>query len=104
MSVFQQSKIFLIQTFGLAKDALHIYVGLFVFLAVIILFKLPMRDLKPILAVLLVALIGEAWDIYDTAVLGQPQLYGDNWHDIWNTLFWPTAIFALARWTAVFEC
>ncbi len=103
MSAFQDSKIYLVETLGLAKDALHIYVGLTVFFAVILIFRLPARDIRPLLAVICVALIGEVWDIYDTAQLGAPQDYAANWHDIWNTSLWPMAIFALARWTPLFE-
>lgn len=103
MSVFQNSKIYLLDTLGLAKDALHIYVGLIVFFAVILLFRLPVRDPRPLLAVLLIALVGEGWDIYDSSHLAGPQDYYANWHDLWNTMFWPLVIFVLARWTSVFE-
>ena len=101
MSAFQETKIWLLQTFGLSKDALHIYVGLIVFFGTVALFRLPLRDFRPWLVVLLAALAGEAWDIYDTAVIDAPQDYAANWHDIWNTLFWPSAILLLARFTPV---
>lgn len=103
MSVFQDFKLLLLDVFGLSKDALHVYVGLIVYFGTALLFRLPLRDIRPVLAVLLAALIGEAWDIYDTNAIGAPQVYAGNWHDIWNTLFWPTAIFALARFTAMTE-
>jgi len=103
MSVFQETKLLLIDTVGLSKDALHIYVGLIVFFGTALIFRLPLRDIRPWCAVLLAALLGEAWDIYDTAVIGAPQIYAGNWHDLWNTMFWPTAIVVLARFTAVAE-
>jgi hypothetical protein len=101
MSVFQETKLLLVDTFGLSKDALHIYVGLIVFFGTALLFRLPLRDIRPVLAVLLAALAGELWDIYDTAAIGAPQVYAGNWHDIWNTMFWPLAIMLLARFTGI---
>lgn len=103
MSAFQDTKIWLVYTLGLSKDALHIYVGMIVYLGTAALFRLPLRDFRPWLAVLLAALAGEAWDIYDTAAIAAPQDYPANWHDIWNTLFWPTAILLLARYTPVID-
>lgn len=101
MDIFQDFKLLLIDTFGLSKDALHIYVGLIVFFGTALILRLPLRDVRPLLAVFLAALIGEVWDIYDTAVLGISQVYAGNWHDIWNTMFWPFAIMLLARFTAL---
>lgn len=103
MSVFQETKLLLIDTFGLSKDALHIYVGLIVFFGTALIFRLPLRDIRPLFAVLLAALLGEAWDIYDTAVINAPQIYAGNWHDLWNTMFWPIAIMLLARFTAMMD-
>ena len=103
MSVFQETKLLLIDTVGLSKDALHIYVGLIVFFGTALIFRLPLRDIRPWCAVLLAAMLGEAWDIYDTAVIDAPQVYAGNWHDLWNTMFWPTVIVVLARFTAVTE-
>ncbi len=103
MSVFQETKILLLDTVGLSKDALHIYVGLIVFFGMALIFRLPLRDLRPLFAVLLVAIIGELWDIYDTEVIGAAQVYAGNWHDLWNTMFWPIAIMLLARFSSAFE-
>lgn len=103
MSAFQETKIFLVELLGLSKDALHIYTGLVVFFGTALLFRLSLHDLRALSAVLLVALIGEAWDIYDTQAIDAPQVYAGNWHDIWNTMMWPTVILLLARYTAVFE-
>jgi hypothetical protein len=97
------TKIWLVDTLGLSKDALHIYVGLILFFGTVTLFRLPLRDIRPLMAVLLAALLGEILDIYDTSVIGAPQVYAGNWHDFWNTMFWPTALFVLARYTPVLQ-
>jgi hypothetical protein len=44
MSVFQETKILLVDTLGLSKDALHIYVSLIVFFGTAAIFRLPLRD------------------------------------------------------------
>jgi hypothetical protein len=49
--------------------------------------------------VLLAALAGEAWDLVDTWRIGARPAWGRNWHDVWNTCFWPTILFLLARHT-----
>lgn len=101
MSAFQSAKHWLVTAFGLPKDALHIYVGLAVFLLVAALFRLSLRDWRPLFAVLLVALAGEAWDLGDSWADGERLQWAMGWHDIWNTLFWPLVLFIVARWTNV---
>ena len=101
MSALQQAKIWLMHLAGLPKDALHIYVGLFVFLAAAALLKRPLGSRAPILAVLFVALAGEAWAVIDTVNAREPVHWWRNWHDVWNTLLWPAILFLLARYTKV---
>jgi hypothetical protein len=102
MGPLQSVKYWLVQNVSLAKDALHIYVGLFVFFAVALVFRWPLRSWKPWAAVVLVALAGEAWDLRDSLAYRTPIDLWTNWKDVWNTLFWPTAILLLARTTPLF--
>lgn len=99
MSGFQQAKLWLAAWAGLPKDALHIYVGMAVFLLAAALMRAPLRSWRPLAAVVLVALAGEAWDIADTWRAGRKVFWWRNWHDVWNTCFWPAALFLLARYT-----
>ena len=99
MGAFQQAKVALAHALGLPKDALHIYVGLAVFLLAAFLLRRPLRDWRPLAAVLLVAIAGEAWDISDTYAAGRTPVWSRNWHDVWNTLFWPAVLFLCARYT-----
>lgn len=48
------------------------------------------------------ALAGEAWDIRDTLAREDRVDWAANGKDVWNTLFWPSAILLLARFTPVF--
>lgn len=84
---------------GLGKDALHVYVGLGVMLLTAWLFRLSLRDPRPLAAVLLAALAGEVWDLVDTLGAGGTPHWIRNFKDIWNTMFWPAVLFALARYT-----
>jgi hypothetical protein len=99
VSAFQQAKIALGQLMGLPKDALHIYVGMAVFLAAAALFRRPLGSWLPIAAVLAAALAGEAWDLIETRAAGARVHLDRNWHDVWNTCFWPFLLFLLARYT-----
>lgn len=103
MSNFQSIKLSLIHAFGLPRDALHIYVGLGIFLAFAGFFRLSLRDWRPISVVLLVALAGEIWDLSDDFRSGHALGWSKSWHDIWNTMFWPLVLFALARTTRILK-
>ena len=102
MSALQQAETFLVENLQLAKDALHIYVALIVFFGACLLFGWKARDWKPLAAVLLVALLGEAWDIRDRFVQDIRADYPAHIKDLWNTLLAPTAILLLARFSKVF--
>ena len=97
MSAFQSAKLAIVSFLSLPKDALHVYVGLIIFLGAMVTLRKPMRSLVPWLVVLLLALAGEMWDGYDDLRSLGHLRPAASWHDIWNTLFWPTALLLLAR-------
>lgn len=99
MTPFQQAKVALVELLGLPRDALHIYVGLAVFLAAAALFRRPIGGWVPLAAVFAAALAGEAWDLIETRADGARVHLLRNWHDVWNTCFWPAILFLLARYT-----
>ena len=101
-SALQVVKLWLVHHVHLAKDALHIYVALLVLFGSALLFGWRLSSWRPWLLVAFAALAGEAWDIRDRAAAGIAQDWGGNLHDVWNTLFWPTAILLLARRTRLF--
>ena len=103
MSPLQTAKLVLTEATGLAKDALHVYVGLGVMLLVAILLRRSLSDPRPILAAAFVAIAGEIWDVVDTLSLGGRHRWGGSIKDIWNTLFWPSVIFLLSRFTDVLK-
>ena len=103
MSPLQAGKQPVMDATDLAKDALHVHIGLLVFFAAALVFRLPLRSGRPWQAALAVGLGGEIWDIIDTALIGAPPQFAANSHDVWNTMLWPTIITLLARGTRVME-
>ena len=101
MSGFQSAKLFLMDATNLSKDALHVYTGLGVMFLVVILFRKSLKDWRPLAAVAFAAVAGELWDLIDTYSHGGTPRWSGNWKDVWNTLFWPTILFGLARFTRI---
>jgi uncharacterized membrane protein YqgA involved in biofilm formation len=101
LSTVQTAKLHLVALTGLSKDALHIYVGLAVWLIAAMLFRKSVKTLVPLLAVLAVAAIGEAFDAWDDfSSLGHWRVQASV-HDVLNTMFWPTILCLLVRYTKV---
>lgn len=92
---------FVVEHLSLAKDALHVYVALIRFLGSAAVFRWCLRSWKPWLVVLAAALIGELWDLRDSVVYGTPIRLSGNWHDIWNTMLWPSVFIVIARHTRI---
>lgn len=103
MSSLQTIKLWLVDNTHLAKDALHIYVGLILLLGSAALFRWPLRNWKPWVVVFAATLLGEAWDMIDRTRMGMAQFPSGNWKDVWNTLFWPTVLTLLARYTKLLK-
>jgi hypothetical protein len=101
MSWLQEMKLLLMSGTGLSKDALHVYVGLVVFLLALTRWRIG--TLPPLLVVLAVALAGEAWDLIDNIRTQVPMQWAGHIKDIWNTLFWPVALSAIGRFTTLLK-
>jgi Na+-transporting NADH:ubiquinone oxidoreductase subunit NqrB len=97
MSRFQQAKLEIVATLGLAKDALHVHAGLALMIGACLLFRLRLSDWRPLALVVAAALAGEAWDLLDASAAGEPLLWANSAKDFANTLFWPLVLFLLAR-------
>ena len=52
MGLFQQSKLYLVENLHLARDALHIYVALIIFVGACLMFGWKARDWRPFRATL----------------------------------------------------
>ncbi|MCG2592892.1 hypothetical protein LZ009_08875 [Ramlibacter sp. XY19] len=98
----QAIKLAIVAATGLSKDALHIYVGLAVFLVAAAASRRPVASWLPWIAVLAVALLGEAVDMRDDLLSIGHWRWAASLHDVLNTVFWPTVLMVLARATGVF--
>lgn len=110
---FQNFKVGIMGITGLEKDALHIYVGIGVYLLSLLLFRPVFRkySIRAFIALIIVtgfALLGEYLDnrhtISELGVLGLNSTErGNSIHDLINTCFWPYMLYALTRWTKIFQ-
>jgi hypothetical protein len=99
MSTFQGFKHELVQFASLSKDALHIYVGIAVFLVGVAIARKGLRSGYAMLAVLLVAIGGEVLDLHDEIRDHHRLKLWASVHDLVNTCFWPLVLWLLARYT-----
>lgn len=93
----QAIKLALVSATGLSKDALHIYVGLSVFLVVATASRRSLASWLPMGAVTLAAALGELLDLRDDLLSLGYWRWSASLHDVINTAFWPTVFFLLAR-------
>jgi hypothetical protein len=91
-------KLQLIEATGLGRDALHVYAGLAMFIGVRLVWRWRGGWVLAWLAALAVALGVEWLDIKAYGQVGTPQPEPENWHDIWNTMVWPTVLLLVGRW------
>ncbi|HKX89209.1 MAG TPA: hypothetical protein VJM13_08370 [Sphingopyxis sp.] len=96
--LFAQQKTWLVTSTALSKDALHIYFGLTLFVAVRLLWRWRGGWLAAWCAVLAMACGGEWLDMTAEASRSAIQPDAAHWHDIWNTMFWPTVLLIVGQW------
>ncbi len=91
ISTAQSIKLTIVSATGLSKDALHIYVGMVVYLTLIV----GTRRFRPYigwLVVFIIACAGEWVDRRDDIGSFGYWRWQASAHDILNTLFWPTVL------------
>lgn len=97
-SLFTERKSWIVASTGLGKDALHIYFGLALFVAVRLIWRWRGGWLVAWLAVLAMATGGEWLDMALEAERSAIQPDAAHWHDLWNTMFWPTILLLVGQW------
>lgn len=103
VDALQGAKLATTQGLSLSKDALHIHVGIAVFIAACLLLRWKASDGRAWMLVLVLALIGEVTDLYIDVDLGRPLDLLENWKDVVNTLAAPTLILLAARYSSIFK-
>ena len=94
----QNLKLYLIDLTGLGRDALHVYAGLAVFLTVRLLWRWRGGWVIAWLAALALASSIEWLDMRAEGQAGVLQPDPAHWHDVWNTMVWPTVLLLIGRW------
>ena len=110
---FTAFKMNVVETTGLAKDALHIYVGVGVYLLCLVALRpiiksQGIRSFIALIVVTCIALLGEYLDNRDTIEsLGLTGLSRDqilaSIRDLINTCMLSYVLFALNKWTTIFR-
>lgn len=95
---FQEYKLFLLDYTGLARDALHVHIGLAVFVLTRLLWRWNGGWVVAWLAALIAAIGGEWLDLRGEIARSDIQSDSAHWHDIWNTMLWPTILLLIGRW------
>lgn len=82
---------------GISKDALHIHLGLILFVGLVLILRRSPSNLLPWLVVLAFELANELMDIFHWHPGAWSFELGDSGKDLINTMVWPTVILILAR-------
>ncbi|WP_131668726.1 hypothetical protein [Psychrobacter pygoscelis] len=104
---FQSLKMGLVHATGLEKDALHIYAGMGIYLLGLFVFR-RFRVNRGVLALLITTTIALLAEVLDLMYIGTahgvgPKEIAASVHDIINTCLLPYTLFALSRWTTLFQ-
>lgn len=110
---FTDFKLNMVEITGLAKDALHIYVGIGVYLLCLFVLRpiIKSQNIRAFIALIVVtgvALSGEYLDnrhiIIPKGLLALEMVdIKASLHDLMNTCLLPYVLFALNKWTTVFH-
>ena len=98
--IYETAKTWLVDTSGISKDALHIYVALMVQFAAAQMFRRRLASGWPLLLLLLLEIANEAADYSHYRAWGPDPMAGwagDTARDLFDTLCLPLIVFAIAR-------
>ncbi len=110
---FYTFKLNVVETTGLAKDALHIYVGVGVYLFCLLVLRpiIKNQNTRAIIALVVVISVALAGEYLDNRHIILPKGYlalkstdiKASIHDLINTCLLPFVLFAFNNWTRVFQ-
>jgi hypothetical protein len=96
-STYQALKLRVLAIVPLAKDAIHVYIGVGCYAATLLLFRLPLASARALIPGFLVSLGMECFDLRDNLRDNGRFLWADSLKDVVNTNLIPLAIVLLAR-------
>ncbi len=92
-----QLKLFVLHATTLSMDALHLLAGVIALLILARLFRRPLSDVRPWLAVLVIELLNEWRDLAVERWPDVGQQYGEAAKDVMLTMLVPTLLLLVAR-------
>lgn len=95
----QSFKLAIVSATGLSKDALHIYVGITIFLVARLALRKYANMILPAAVVVAAACIGELLDMRDDINSLGYWRWRASLHDVVNTAFWPFVLSIFMRRT-----
>lgn len=102
-SSIQAAKLFIVGATGLSKDALHIHVGLGVYVLAALALSKRAHAATPLLIVVLLACVGETLDRRDDILSMGYWRWRASLHDVLNTSFWPAVLYGLVHLRLFFQ-
>ena len=99
MSIFSwyQAKLFIEHASGISMDTLHVLVGFILFVLAARLLKATFASPRPWLALLVLELINEAYDLHVERWPNLGSQLGEGFKDVLLTMAVPTILLAIAR-------
>lgn len=101
--MYQDLKLIILELTGLSRDAIHIYIGMSVFFAMVAIFRKGKIEAVSLLPVLAAAAAMEIADLYESYSSMGPMYWGDSVHDLINTMLWPVVIVVLVKFNHVLK-
>lgn len=96
-SGYQELKLQIVDFLGLSKDAIHIHIGLIIFVFAVAIWKKGKVTPICLVPVLLVAFGMESIDLYDDYNSLGYFHWSNSIHDILNTTIWPILMLVLVK-------
>lgn len=89
---FTELKIFILSLTDLSRDAMHMHVGLAIFMLIWLLWRWRGARLIAWLFALAAALCGEYLDHGEYVGQVPDYIWEEHWRDIFSTMLWPTIL------------
>ena len=96
-TIYQSIKLQILAFFNLTKDAVHIHIGMGVFLFAAVIWTKGRIRTKCLIPVFIIALLMEMMDLRDDLYSLGHFRWSASIHDFVNTIFWP-AILVILGW------
>lgn len=93
LSIFETTKTLITSVTHIQRDALHVHVGLVMFLGMAVVFRGRWRFRHAFFLLAGVTLLGEAFDAINRLNDGKMPGVRDSAKDIFNTLLWPWLLY-----------